>query len=637
MLLEHAPPFGAALVFNWVKIRTFIRSRFLARGEKSIIWIGVATASILIGAAAANAWWTFNVAQDAQINCQVNELRDIGMALSRSAEILLSSGELSALRRMVIDSTKEFHIERSRIVLGPDQILADSRPADINQFQLPARWPSTPLDPQQAPTFTTHHAGDGSSPARDESIQFRYPLHVEGRGTAFLEISAPAMPSWPLAKLAMNQTNLIGAAGLALLFAVYRRQRKSLAAQESVVESVSAYSGPEDCASLAVDPHLGPTAQQWNKLLGDMDELRRQTAIARANNTGGRRTNPSGLDSACDAMSQGLILIDERLRVRFANGAASVLLNTPRENLVGTPIEDLVTDEKLRQAIRAIVCEKSRRPVTVEIERGGEAGGGVLRFSVRPVRKGDPDASTLIVEDVTQQRTAERARNSFINQVTHELRTPLTNIRLYAENAIEHRDSDPTKFSNCLNVINQESRRLERIVTAMLSVAEMEAGSSTLHKDDVRMDALFNDLRADYKAQAEEKNITIEFVLPPKLPVIMADRDKLAIALHNLVGNALKYTPGGGKVTVTADVRDGHIVVDVADSGIGIAPAELELIFDKFTRSKDPRVAKIVGTGLGLTLAREVMRLHGGDISVQSELNRGSTFTATLPTAVEAA
>jgi len=221
--------------------------------------------------------------------------------------------------------------------------------------------------------------------------------------------------------------------------------------------------------------------------------------------------------------------------------------------------------------------------------------------------------------------------------VTHELRTPLTNIRLYAETAIEQRDSDPAMFSTCLNVINQESRRLERIVGEMLSVAEMEAGSTTIRKDDVHVDVLFNELRNDYKAQADEKKIQIEFVLPPKLPVIQADRDKLAIALHNLLGNALKYTSEGGKVTISADCRDGKITFDVADSGIGIAPDELDSIFDKFTRSKDPRVTRIVGTGLGLTLAREVMRLHGGDITVQSELNRGSTFTASLPVNLEAA
>jgi len=150
-------------------------------------------------------------------------------------------------------------------------------------------------------------------------------------------------------------------------------------------------------------------------------------------------------------------------------------------------------------------------------------------------------------------------------------------------------------------------------------------------RDDVYFDQLVKELENDYRAQADEKKISLQFNVSPKLPKLQADKDKLAIAVHNLLGNALKYTPEGGKVTVTVDVRDGQLAIDVADTGIGIDKKETDKIFDRFYRSQDPRIGKIVGTGLGLTLAREVMRLHGGDITVESVINRGSTFTATMP------
>jgi signal transduction histidine kinase len=255
----------------------------------------------------------------------------------------------------------------------------------------------------------------------------------------------------------------------------------------------------------------------------------------------------------------------------------------------------------------------------------------VLRFSVRPVRKEDTASAMLVIEDITQQRIAEQARNSFIAQVTHELRTPLTNIRLYVETAIDDGEENPAVRSNCLNVINLESRRLERIVSEMLSVAEIEAGSFKVRRDDVYMDVMLDELKTDYAAQAEEKKISLTFNRPPKLPKLQGDRDKIALALHNLIGNALKYTPSGGKVTVTSDVHDKQLVIELADTGIGIKPEEAEKIFDKFYRSTDPRVGKITGTGLGLTLAREVIRMHGGDVTLQSEIDKGSTFTATLP------
>ncbi|MDP9175840.1 MAG: ATP-binding protein [Planctomycetota bacterium] len=614
---------------DWLsKIKSTFRSHCVARGEKFIAGLGVAAAAILIGAMGANGWWVLNMQKESATTQQVEKVRTIGVVLSRSAEVMLADDQLTSLRQLVINSARDFHLNRCRILIGPDQIIADANPTKINMPTLPAKWNSGPLDAGQM----ERAAGD------DQSIQLRFPLDIHQRGIAFLEIGGISSDPWAAVWRTQTGINLIGAAGLAILLIAYRRHRGSMVAQEAVDDALSSFSvSPEDTASLTLDATLGPLAVNWNKLLASMDDLRRQNAMARANSTGGRRANVTGLESACDAMSQGLLLVDERMRIRFANGAASVFLKAKRESLVGAAIEELIAEERLRQAIRAIACDKSRRPMTLEIERPSDAGGGVLRFSVRPVRKGDPQAATIIIEDVTQQRTAERARNSFITQVTHELRTPLTNIRLYAETAIEQRDADPKAYSNCLNVINQESRRLERIVGEMLSVAEMEAGACTIRKDDVHIDILFNELTADYKAQAAEHNIQLEFVLPPKLPVVQADRDKIAIALHNLLGNALKYTPDGGKVTVIADVRDGNITVDVADSGIGIAPDELESIFDRFTRSKDPRVGKVVGTGLGLTLAREVMRLHGGDVTVQSELNRGSTFTAILPVSAEAA
>jgi two-component system phosphate regulon sensor histidine kinase PhoR len=169
----------------------------------------------------------------------------------------------------------------------------------------------------------------------------------------------------------------------------------------------------------------------------------------------------------------------------------------------------------------------------------------------------------------------------------------------------------------------------------MLSVAEIEAGAMTLKWDDVRLDALFAGLKADYEAQAKEKKVELAFELPPKLPVIRADRERLAVALHNLLGNAIKYTPSGGMAKLSAKVNGKMVQVDVSDTGLGIEEGEHEKVFDRFYRSKDPRVHKITGTGLGLPLAREIARLHGGDILLQSVLNKGSTFSLTVPAAGE--
>jgi PAS domain S-box-containing protein len=330
-------------------------------------------------------------------------------------------------------------------------------------------------------------------------------------------------------------------------------------------------------------------------------------------------------------MTDGLLLVDSRLRIKFANGAAAVYLRAKREQLLGQNSTEVLNDEKLSQAVQSVATSSSQRSITVEVERKEEGGSGVLRFTVRQVRKGDSAAAMIVIEDVTQQRIADTARNNFVAQVAHELRTPLTNIRLYVETAIENEKADAALVQNALNVINQESRRLERTVSEMLSVSEIEAGSLRLRRDDVHLDVLLEETKTDFVEQAKEKKITFDLSLPPKVPVLQGDRDKIALAVHNLVGNGLKYTSKGGRVSVTLAVEKGKVAIEVADTGIGIKPDELELVFDRFYRSKDERVSRITGTGLGLTLAREIARLHGGDITLESQIDKGSTFTLWLP------
>jgi signal transduction histidine kinase len=325
------------------------------------------------------------------------------------------------------------------------------------------------------------------------------------------------------------------------------------------------------------------------------------------------------------------------MKIRQLNGAAAAFLQAQREAAINADITKLLNQDEVLESIRAVTSGSTRRRSTVEVERQSENGNVVLRFSVRPVRRDDSAAAMIIIEDITQQKVAEQSRNHFVAHATHELRTPLTNIRLYVETAIEDGDADPLVRGKCLNVINQEARRLERIVGEMLSVSEMEAGSFKLRRSDIRLDQLFKDLATDYAAQAAEKKQRLNFNLPPKMPVIQGDRDKVTLCVHNLIGNAIKYTPEGGEVTVTMEYDQKQLSISVSDTGIGISEEDSAKIFERFYRANDPRVENITGTGLGLTLAREIARLHGGDVSVKSEFNKGSTFTISLPGVAEAA
>lgn len=340
----------------------------------------------------------------------------------------------------------------------------------------------------------------------------------------------------------------------------------------------------------------------------------------------------------CDALWQGLLLVDDKMTVRYANGAAAVLLQARREQMVNAEAGKVINDKHVLAAIQDVAAGRAKPRGALEVKRGpgGPGGGepqGVLRFHVRPIRRNDAGAALVVIEDVTQQRAADEARNAFVAQAAHELRTPLTGIRLNVEQIVDEGENDPAGRAECINVIGREARRLERIVGDMLSLSEVESGALSLRTDDVRLDALMRELEEEFRAPALDKDMKLRFDLPPKLPVIQGDRDKIVLAVHNVIGNAIKYTPAGGEVSVKVTEDGPGVVIEVADNGIGIKEDEAEMVFEKFYRARDRRVASITGTGLGLALAREVVRLHGGDITVKSQLDKGSTFTITIPAA----
>jgi PAS domain S-box-containing protein len=598
------------------------RSRLIMRGESAIASVGLSLAALVLLAMAASSAWMLRTQRQGVELARANEIKGIGGLLSQSAEIMLASNDLSALRRLIGDASREHHLDKCRVVLPDAQVVADANTANITVKKLPAVWAG----------------GVADAPAGD-SLSAAYPLIIPGRGVARLEITGAPPEAWSAYWQSQAGVGIIGAATLVALLLIYRRLRSRLLAMGAIGEALMAASRGEGAReALMVSGEFGAEARAWNDLLDQKENLKRQYMAEHLGDAvGTQRQGRGDLEAAFDCMSQGLVLVDEQMRAKYVNGAATIYLEAKRENLVGAEIAKFIHDKQVLDELKTVASQGGRRRSTFEVKRQMKAGIGVLRFSIRPVRREDPAAAMVIIDDITQQRVAEEARNTFIAHATHELRTPLTNIRLYVETAIDEGENDPTVRAKCLNVINQESRRLERIVGEMLSVSEIEAGAFKLHQSDIYIDALFEEIKPDYEPQAKEKDITLAFNLPPKLPVIKADRDKIMVALHNLLGNALKYTPKGGTVTVNVDVKGNQLLVDVADTGIGISEEDQEKIFDKFFRANDPRVDKITGTGLGLTLAQEVVRLHGGTITVQSELNKGSTFTMALPTLAEAA
>ncbi len=448
-----------------------------------------------------------------------------------------------------------------------------------------------------------------------------------------------AAAAWVVHQMGMDLMLAVLHSGAVMLFVVgaqvwwKNRTRGELA----IGDAMRSYEqGESDLHALQVASRWGQAASGHNRLLRELQSLREIDVLDQVHRAWGTSSETeSAHDRVLDTLSQGILVLDETSLVIRANGAAGRLLQQSVDAMVGVMVSELVPDQAIGEAIEKVAQGLSLRTFTQIWNDEKPDAATVLRFVARPM-SGGARGAVIMVDDVTQQVLAEQSRHTFIAQATHELRTPLTNVGLYLERLIEIGEADPSEREKCLNVMNEEVTRLGRVVQEVLSVSEMEAGAMAMGRDDVRVDALLRSLKSDFTPQAQAKSIEMVFDLPPKMPVLQGDREKIGVALQNLVGNALKYTPQGGRVDVIARADGQTIEVTVRDTGIGIAEQDQERVFEKFSRAEDARVATITGSGLGLALAREVARRHGGDITLQSVLDEGSTFTLMLPAPAEA-
>lgn len=539
--------------------------------------------------------------------------------VASQSDLLLRAGDLPGVRRLMIDVQLAGAVNACKVELAGVGVVASTETAQIGVMSIPQTWGSS---------FPTQESSSGSTVAR---VGFDVPNKGAGSVAVNYRVRTTSV-----ADLATSMAVVVGVCVISILI-VGLQLRRYFGAWSSVASSLqSVVEGERRAEVLRVGTCFGPMAEAWNNLLDERDQL--ETKLVEQvvfESVGDNSLDTSYLPVACDAMVQGLVVINDSGQSIYANGAAAVLLGVGKDVASCSDIDAIFDDPQVRASIRSVFESEESVRKTIEIALG-EAESDAdphaeLRIVIRSTECGSDRLATVYLEDITQQRLADRSRNAFVAQATHELRTPLTNIQLYVEQAIDAGD-DPVIRAEAINVIGSESRRLERIVSDMLSVSEIEAGSLSIRPSPVRTDALFDELSKDYLPQATDKSIELTFDLPPKFPVVTADRDRLGQALHNIIGNAIKYTPSGGKVSVKVDIpTTGGMEVAVTDTGIGIEPDECNRIFERFYRADDRRIAHVTGSGLGLALAQEIARLHGGSITVESEINKGSTFTFSIP------
>lgn len=567
--------------------------------------------------------WVLTAVSRAHADAATARATVIAKSLAAAVEPLVVSNDLTRLRRMVTEIQAQDGVAELAVSLPDGSIVAHSQPTRNSVRQLPDTWSASSSLAQVAATPTPDTAVETAT------ITGRGPMIVTVRAARPVGLPAELQPTLFL-------LGLVGATTLGALYLIYRRARTPLRTLSLIAQSLREIrSGAVDVTLLRMDPRFGPEADGWNTLIDAAGPSGRRSATGTSSGIDDATASTASLsdvEQAVNILPTGVIIVDRMGCVRHANNIGAVLLGQTQATVRGMPVADLIADATVAEFING--CKQGRAVRrTVEVRRDTPVGEVVLRVHCRPLRKDDAGAALLTLDDVTQQRAADTSRGLFVAQATHELRTPLTNMRLAVEAVMDDEFTLPAGVAPHMNMVAAEVRRLERIVSDMLAVSEIEAGSLKLTRGEVQLERLVADLESDHRRQATERNITLSVILPPKYPQFFGDREKLGQALHNLLGNAVKYTPDGGTVTLSvSESADGRFMAfSITDNGIGISPDDKARLFNRFARGSDPRVAKITGTGLGLALSREIARLHGGDITVESQLDKGSTFTLSVP------
>ena len=271
---------------------------------------------------------------------------------------------------------------------------------------------------------------------------------------------------------------------------------------------------------------------------------------------------------------------------------------------------------------------------TNTLERQLEINGLHLKafFVTFKLEQHKPGGVVVVLQDVTEQQKLEGVRREFVANVSHELKTPLTSIKSYAETLLGGALDDRETATHFLNVINNESDRMTRLVRDLLVLSRLDYEQTEWKKALFSLPLLIEEVTEKLSLSAKSRNHRLTFALTNEIPEIYADRDKIEQVLMNIVSNAIKYTPEGGEISIFAGCIYNEVYIKIKDNGIGIPKADLSRIFERFYRVDKARSRELGGTGLGLAIAREIVTAHDGTIDINSEQDQGTEIVIKIPT-----
>lgn len=333
------------------------------------------------------------------------------------------------------------------------------------------------------------------------------------------------------------------------------------------------------------------------------------------------------LSSILKYMTDGVISTDRRGRIILINEAAEYMLNVSRETVISKPIisvlglEGEYTFEELTEETDSVILDFSTKENPFILR---------ANFSIIQKETGIMNGLIVVLHDITEQEKIERDRREFVANVSHELRTPLTTMRSYLEALSEGAWKDKEIAPRFLNVTQNETERMIRLVNDLLQLSKMDSKDYVLNKARLDFSRFFNHI-IDRFEMSKDRNVEFVRKIPKTQIMVNIDQDKITQVLDNIISNALKYSPDGGVITCQVIMYHEHIEVKISDQGVGIPKENIHRIFERFYRVDKARARRFGGTGLGLAIAKEMIQAHHGQIWATSIEGKGTTIHFTLP------
>ena len=331
------------------------------------------------------------------------------------------------------------------------------------------------------------------------------------------------------------------------------------------------------------------------------------------------------LDALFLHMTDGVCAFDRDRRVVQMNPAARRMLNCEPTGLSYADIFDEPKWEELAElkypAYRELEIERDERSIALYLTPvGEESGGGIM----------------AVLHDITEQTKLDAARREFVANVSHELRTPLTNVKSYTETLMDAPDIDPEMRNNFLSVVLGEADRMTRIVSDLLTLSKFDYGAEELKPARTDLKPLIERVAEAMRLEAEKHShtMTVEFMEDP--PEILCDAGRIEQVITNILSNAIKYTPDGGRIETLVRREEGFVCIRISDNGVGIPADALQRLGERFYRVDKARSRAAGGSGLGLSIAREIVERHGGDLEIKSIYGKGTSVYIRLPIPEEA-